>query len=61
MAATPNNLFTGLTVDWGFSPMDIWTNGMTIVMSLALFVLLGIAIAYVPKIIELVKSAAAPK
>lgn len=56
-----NNLFEGLTVNWGFTPMDIWTNGMQITLSLAMFVLLGIAIAYVPKIIELIKGAATPK
>lgn len=61
MPTAAHNLFDGLTVDWGFTPMDIWSNGMAIVLSLALFVLLGIAIAYVPKIIELVKTAATPK
>lgn len=51
------DLFTGVTIAWGFTPADIFTNGMTLVGSVAAFVVLGIAIAYVPKLISVIKGA----
>lgn len=52
-------LFTGVTADWGFSAADIFTNGMFLVGAVAAFVLLGIAIKYVPVIIAMIKGASA--
>lgn len=47
----------GVTFDYGLTPVDIFTNGMTLVGSVAAFVVLGIAIAYVPKLISIIKGA----
>lgn len=58
--AAGTNIFSGITVDWGFSPSDIFTNGMGLVATLAGFVLLGIAIKYVPVLIKVVKDAVSP-
>lgn len=55
-----NNLFEGLTVNWGFTPSDIFSNGMALVLSLAAFVLLGLAIMYVPALIKLIRDAVKP-
>lgn len=55
-----SNLFSGITIDWGFSPADIFSNGMTLVVSLALFVLLGIAMMYAPALIKLIREAVKP-
>lgn len=52
-----NNLFDGITIDWGFTAADIFSNGMALVGSLAVFVLLGIAIMYAPKLIDLIRTA----
>lgn len=52
-----NNLFEGITIDWGFTAADIFSNGMALVGSLAVFVLLGIAIMYAPKLIDLIRTA----
>lgn len=55
------DLFTGITaIDWGFSAGDIFSNGMFIVSSVAAFVLLGIAIRYVPTLIGVIWSAVRP-
>jgi hypothetical protein len=51
------NLFTGVTIDWGFSAADIFTNGMFLVSSVATFVLLGLAIRYVPSLIGIIRNA----
>lgn len=51
------NLLSGVVVDWGFSAADIFTNGMFLVGAVAIFVLLGISIRYVPTLIELIRSA----
>lgn len=52
------NLFTGVTnVDWGFTASDIFTNGVALFSFLAAFVLLGIAIKFAPKLVEMVKGA----
>lgn len=55
------SLFDGITVDWGFSPADIFSNGMSLTLTLATFVLLGIAISYVPTLIGLLRDAVSPK
>lgn len=44
-------------VNWGFQAQDIWSNGMTIVGSLATFIVLGIVVAFAPRIISLIKGA----
>lgn len=55
------NLFaTVTTVDWGFDASDIFTNGMFLVGSVAAFVLLGIAIKYVPTLIGIINAAVRP-
>jgi hypothetical protein len=54
------NLFTGVTANWGFTAADIFTNGMFLVSSVAAFVLLGIAIRYVPSLIGIIRNAVAP-
>lgn len=55
------NLFaTVTTVDWGFDAADIFTNGMFLVGSVAAFVLLGIAIKFVPTLIGVIRSAVSP-
>jgi hypothetical protein len=51
------NLFTGVTLSWGFSAADIVTNSVFIVGALAAFVLLGIAISYAPIWIKTIKDA----
>lgn len=52
------DLFTGITaVDWGFNAGDIFSNGMFLVGSVAAFVLLGIAIKFVPTLIGIIRSA----
>lgn len=52
------NIFTSVgAIDWGFSAADIFTNGMFLVASVAAFVLLGIAIKYVPTLIGIIKAA----
>lgn len=50
------NIFEGVTkIDWGFNAGDIWTNSMFIVASLSTFILLGLAVAFAPQIISLIK------
>lgn len=51
------DLFTGVIFDWGFDAADIFSNGMVIVAAVAGFVLLGIAISYVPTLIGIIRSA----
>lgn len=52
------NLFATITtVDWGFDAADIFSNGMFLVGSVAAFVLLGIAIKFVPTLISIIRSA----
>lgn len=55
-----NNLFNGITINWGFTAGDIFSNGMVLVGSLAIFVLLGIAMAYAPQLINLIREAVKP-
>jgi hypothetical protein len=55
--STPVNLFSGVTIDWGFSAADVFTNGMFLVSSVAAFVLLGLAIKYVPALIGIIRNA----
>lgn len=57
---TNKNIFDGVTVDWGFSATDVFSNGMGLVLTLAGFVLLGIAIKYVPALIKMIKDAVSP-
>lgn len=55
------DLFAGVTnIDWGFSAADIFQNAMFLVGSVAAFVLLGIAIRYVPTLIGVIRSAVSP-
>lgn len=49
------DIFNGGT-NWGFTASDIWTNGMMIVGSLAVFILLGLAVKFVPHIIWLIRN-----
>lgn len=42
-------------VDWGFGATDIWSNSMTVVGSLATFVVLGVVVAFTPTIIKLIR------
>lgn len=53
-------LLDGVTINWGFSPADILTNGGAIMLTLAAFVLLGIAIMYVKPLIGLIREAVKP-
>lgn len=63
VTATPKSMpapGTGINPDaihWGLTPADIISNGGTIVLSLSLFVLLGIAVMYVPSLIRLIREA----
>lgn len=49
------NIFTG--TDWGFGASDIWTQGMGIVASVSGFLVLGIVIAFAPRIFGLLRKA----
>lgn len=60
-AAGGLNLFDGVTMNWGFTAGDVWSNGMVITASFATFILLGLAITYAPAIIALIRTAVAPK
>jgi len=52
------NIFDGITdIDWGFDAGDIFSNGMFLVGTVAGFVLLGLAIRYVPRLISIIVSA----
>lgn len=51
------NIFDGVVTNWGFEAGDIWTSVMTIVGSVAPFLLLGIAVMFAPKAYTLIKSA----
>lgn len=56
------DIFAGITnIDWGFNAADIFSNGMFLVGSVAAFVLLGLAIAYVPKLIGIIRTAVASR
>lgn len=46
------DLFAGLTFNWGFSAGDIFKNSMVLIGGLAAFVLLGLAIKFVPELIN---------
>lgn len=52
------NIFQGITWDWGFTAGDIITNAMALFAGLSLFILLGLAFYFAPKIIQLIKTAA---
>ena len=54
------SLFTGTTFDWGFTPGDIISNSIPIVVGFAGFIVLAIALGYVPKWIEMIKTAVSP-
>jgi len=43
------------TLDWGFTASDVWKNSMSVVSSLAGFILLALAIAFAPRIIAVLK------
>lgn len=60
MSGGLGNLFDGVTINWGFTAGDIFSNGMALVVSLAAFVLMGLAIAYAPQLIKLIKDAVKP-
>lgn len=53
------NLFDGVSVSWGFTPGDVFSNGLFLVGSVAMFVLLGLAIKYVPILIYLIRNGVA--
>ncbi|BFH18378.1 hypothetical protein WJ0W_007174 [Paenibacillus melissococcoides] len=48
------------SINWGFTPADILSNGGAILLTLAAFVLLGIAIMYVKPLIGLIREAVKP-
>ncbi|MEV2909510.1 hypothetical protein ABNF65_12890 [Paenibacillus larvae] len=54
-------ILEGVTINWGFNPGDIFSNGMGIFATLTGFILLGIAIMYVPVLIDLIRNAVKPK
>lgn len=51
------NIFDGVTTNWGFEAADIWSSTMTVVGSVAGFLLLGIAVAFAPKAFTLLRKA----
>lgn len=53
-------ILEGVTINWGFSAGDIFSNGMALFATLTGFILLGIAIMYVPTLIKLVREAVKP-
>ena len=42
-------------INFGFTGADIWNNAMLIVSSLGTFVVIGLAIAFAPRIIGVLK------
>ncbi|EEL73251.1 hypothetical protein bcere0027_54750 [Bacillus cereus AH676] len=51
--------FTGVKLPFG--PADLLTSSMSLVGILGGFILLGLAIAFVPKLISIIRSAAASR
>lgn len=51
------NILQGTTTDWGFDVSDIWSSSMGIFSTLAVFVVLGIVVAFAPRLIALVRGA----
>lgn len=51
------NIFDGVTTSWGFEAGDVWSSVMSVVTSLAPFLLLGIAVAFAPKVFGLIRKA----
>lgn len=51
------NIFDGVTTSWGFTAGDVWGSVMSVVGSVAPFLLLGIAVAFAPKAFALIKKA----
>jgi len=54
----PLNVFDGVTTSWGFTASDVWSNVMSVVGSVAPFLLLGIAVIFAPKAFSLIRKAA---
>lgn len=52
------NIFEGVTTSWGFEAADVWSNVMSVVGSVAPFLLLGIAVIFAPKAFALIRKAA---
>lgn len=44
-------------LNWGFTAQDVLSNSVTLFGTLAAFVLLGLAIAFAPRLISLVRMA----
>lgn len=53
-AVTP--IFDGAT-DWGFGASDIWSNSMAITASVSGFIILGIVVAFAPRVFGLIRKA----
>lgn len=53
-AATP--IFDG-TANWGFGASDVWTNVMAIVGSVSGFLILGICVAFAPRVFTIIRKA----
>ncbi|SDW82119.1 hypothetical protein SAMN04489725_11611 [Alicyclobacillus hesperidum] len=51
------SVISASAVNWGFTSNDVLSNSMALFSTLAGFVLLGIAIAFAPRLITLIKSA----
>ncbi|WP_336791161.1 hypothetical protein [Paenibacillus sp. MMO-177] len=51
------NIFSGVTMDWGFSVSDIWSSSMGIFASLAGFIVLGMVVTFAPRLFGLVRKA----
>lgn len=51
------NIFSGAATDWGFNVADIWSSSMGIFVTLAVFVVLGIAVGFAPELTQLVRGA----
>lgn len=51
------NIFDGVTTSWGFEAGDIWSSVMSVVGSVAPFLLLGIAVAFAPKAFTIIRKA----
>lgn len=45
------------SLNWGFSPQDLLSNAMTLVGGLGQFILLGVAVAFAPLLIRLIRNA----
>lgn len=51
------SVISSSAVNWGFTSGDVLSNSMSLFQTLVPFVLLGLAIAFAPKMIGLLKSA----